>query len=68
DHVLNAIRLAIKNGELQSDRTIMHFFDRESGVLQPGLSTVEVNREGMIEEWPKGFFDQWDQAIEQLLD
>ena len=68
DHDRNAIRLAIKHGELQSDRTIMHFFDRESGVLQPGLSTVEVNREGMIEEWPKGFFDQWDQAIEQLLD
>ena len=68
DHVLNAIRLAVKRGELGAEQTIMHFFDRESGVLQPHLSTVEVNREGMIAEWPQGFFDQWDDAVEQLLD
>lgn len=68
DHVLNAIRLCVKRGELAAKSTIMHFFDRERGVLQPRLSTVEVGPDGMIDSWPKGFFDQWDDAVEELLD
>jgi predicted ATPase len=68
DHVLNAIRLCVKRGELLATDTLMHFFDRERNVLQPHLATVEVGRDGMIDEWPKGFFDQWDNAVEQLLE
>lgn len=68
DHVLNAIRLCVKRDELAAENAIMHFFDRERGVLQPRISTVEVSPDGMIDSWPKGFFDQWDDAIEELLD
>lgn len=68
DHVLNAIRLTIKEGKLDADRTVLHFFTRESGVLQPRLSKVQIGSDGMIDSWPAGFFDQWDQAVEQLLD
>jgi predicted ATPase len=68
DHILNGIRLAVKRGELDAASTIMHFFDRVPNVLQPRLSTVEVSPDGMIDQWPTGFFDQWEHSIEELLD
>lgn len=68
DHVLNAIRLAVKRGELDANETILHFFTREAGVLQPGVVTLEVQPDGMLPAWPPGFFDEWDRALDELLE
>lgn len=68
DHVLNAIRIAVKRGELAADHALLHFFTRSSETLQPAHTQMELSEEGMIERWPAGFFDQWDEAIDELLD
>ena len=68
DHVLNAVRLAVKRQELAATDVLLHFFSRTEDVLQPNKETIEVASDGMIERWPRGFFDQWDQAVEELLD
>jgi predicted ATPase len=67
DHVLNAVRLAVKRSELASSDVLLHFFTRTEGVLQPELTTLPVAPDGMIPAWPRGFFDQWDQALDELL-
>jgi len=67
DHVLNAVRLAVKRQELRADDVLLHFLGRAPGVLQPTLDTLEVTSEGMIGEWPKGFFDEIDRALGELL-
>jgi predicted ATPase len=68
DHVLNAIRVAVKRDELASDSVILQFFTRKDGVLQPNLDTLWVEEDGMIPSWPPGFFDEWDQALDELLE
>jgi predicted ATPase len=68
DHVLNAVRLCVKRSDLRPEAVAVHFFAREDGVLQPELSTLEVSPDGMLPAWPSGFFDQWDQALGELLD
>lgn len=67
DHFLNGIRLSVKAGVLESDSTSILFFER------PGHEATRVTRpriggDGMLSNWPKGFFDEWDEAVGRLLE
>ena len=70
DHVLNGIRLSVKRGDLDKQNTQILFTAREdigrhyhSNVYSP-----VVLDNGDLEEWPEGFFDEWDNALIELLD
>ena len=62
DHVLNGVRRAVKDDRLAADRVAIHFFrprsDQQSQVLTPTLDTS-----GNIDNWPEGFFDQFDTDV-----
>jgi len=65
DHVLNGIRRAVKSGLLPSEDVAIHFFrprgeheDEESLVVSPAM-----DRNGTIDSWPSGFFDQFDEDL-----
>jgi predicted ATPase len=67
DHVLNAVRLAVKRGELDSGSVLLHYLSRNEGALEPILETLEVDGDGMVASWPSGFFDEIDRALDELL-
>jgi len=68
DHVLNGIRLAVRDGRLQPDHVQMHFFRRpERGGQANEVVSPRVDRNGRISSWPNDFFDQWDKSLEALL-
>ena len=67
DHVLNGIRLAVHDGKVPSEEVQLHFFQRG---VQDGQSLVvspHVDKNGRIDRWPDGFFDEWDKSLEALL-
>lgn len=67
DHLLNGIRLSVKDGALGAQQVAVHYFHRESkGDVQ--VAHPVVSADGMLSDWPRGFFDEWDQALDQLLD
>ena len=59
DHVLSGVRRAVKASSLNSEQVAVHFFrppsDEMTQVLSPTLDEL-----GNIDEWPEGFFDQFD--------
>ena len=56
DHLLSGIRLAVKDGLLQPDDVALHFVG-QGGV--PGqVTTLAVDKNGTVSDWPEGFFDQ----------
>ena len=71
DHVLNGIRLAVKQKTIQHSDIAVHFFSGvgsdSHGVISPSIDT-----NGSLDDWPDGFFDQgeldlatltgWDQS------
>jgi predicted ATPase len=66
DHVLNGLRLAVKKGGLPAEATAVHYFRRDkqtSEVVSPVISS-----DGTLSEWPAGFFDEWENTLDQLLD
>lgn len=67
DHVLNGIRLAVKEGVLAPERTRLHFFSRERG-QSSGYETPILGPDGRLSYWPVGFFDQWERSLDRLLD
>lgn len=55
EHVLNACRLGVREGKLPPEELNVLYFRRDS--VDPILR-IEVDKDGMIRDWPDGFFDQ----------
>ncbi|HWS85248.1 MAG TPA: DUF3696 domain-containing protein [Ktedonobacteraceae bacterium] len=66
DHVLNGIRVAVHDGELAPEDVEIHFFQRQKGAQAQVLS-LHIDRNGRIDQWPDGFFDEWDKNLESLI-
>ena len=65
DHVLNGIRRAVKRNALSPDDAALHFFrprDEKDEDAAQVLSPV-LDRDGNIDSWPDGFFDQFDKDM-----
>ena len=67
DHLLNGIRLAVKNGELEPDETQIHYFKRSECDDQFTIDSPEINSDGRLDFWPEGFFDQSEKILMNLL-
>jgi len=69
DHVLNGIRLAVHSGKIPPDKVKLHYFRREerNGQAYVEVLLPQIDRDGRIDQWPDGFFDQWDKSLEGLL-
>ncbi len=69
DHVFNAVRLAVKNKILASDAVDTYFFSvaKEEEKLVYTRELLQINKYGRLSSWPDGFFDEWDNALDQLL-
>lgn len=64
DHVLNGIRKAIAEQEieLKSDACVIHFFDYQV----EGARQLEVKADGTLSAWPPRFFDQSEKDLGDL--
>lgn len=70
DHVLNGIRLAVHGGKLDPKDVQLHYFQRQNreGQAVTEVISPRINRNGRIDRWPDGFFDEWDKSLEILLE
>lgn len=59
DHVLSGVRRAVKAGTLQAKQVAIHFFQAPSENAVQVISPT-IDRAGNIDQWPAGFFDQFD--------
>ncbi len=66
DHVLNGLRLSIKNGRLPANSAAVHYFRRSN--LATEVISPRIDNDGMLSDWPQGFFDEWESSLEKLLD
>ncbi|WP_241910961.1 AAA family ATPase [Vibrio splendidus] len=57
DHVMDGVRLAVKEQVVTPSQVEIHFFKKDSeGRSQ--LETPKIDEQGKMEFWPVGFFDQ----------
>jgi predicted ATPase len=67
DHILNGIRVAIKKSIIQSKQTQIYYFRKEKDKLETIIDTIKINEQGAIKSYPKHFFDQFDNDLDELL-
>ncbi|PEC73675.1 MULTISPECIES: AAA family ATPase [Bacillus cereus group] len=56
EHIINRIRLKIKESPELLDKINVLFFENDNGIIN--YTDIEMTKEGKISYWPKGFFDQ----------
>lgn len=69
DHILNGIRLAVKNresGVSKNDVQICHF-TRDTVTGDSYIEAPLILDNGELSAWPDGFFDEWDKSLDALL-
>lgn len=65
DHVLNGIRIAVREGILPPGDAALHYFSRsERGIVQ--VETPRIDADGKIDSWPEGFFDEGIKSLASL--
>jgi predicted ATPase len=68
DHVLNGVRVATKQQLISPEKVGIFFFERyladehRTEIIQP-----IIDENGRINKWPPGFFDEWDNQLDELL-
>lgn len=78
DHVINGVRVAVRDGILKPEDVNISFFERKPHrVLGPDgeiyteiyseVNPISVDQNGMLSDYPKGFLDEWDNQLEELM-
>lgn len=69
DHLLNGIRVAVKKSLLPPEKVRLYFLGRQEqdGQLTSSVISPRMDQNGRLDQWPDGFFDEWDKSLEQLL-
>ena len=65
DHVLNGIRLSVKNKVIDKKLVRLNYFQKKNDVHQ--VENPEIFEDGRLTFWPEGFFDEWDKAIDEMF-
>jgi predicted ATPase len=68
DHLLNGVRLAVKQKIVEPQKVRMHYFERALDTGECFVQSPEILASGELTNWPSGFFDQWQQSLDELLD
>ena len=56
DHLLNGIRIAVRDGLLKPEQTALNYFARHGSRID--VTTPKIDTNGKIDNWPEGFFDE----------
>jgi predicted ATPase len=67
DHVLNGIRKSVKKKTIGNDDVHIHFFARGTDLGSNVVTKPRISVDGGIDTWPEGFFDQFEQDLEELF-
>ncbi|MBF0612259.1 MAG: DUF3696 domain-containing protein [Magnetococcales bacterium] len=68
DHVLNGVRLAVKDCGIPAEKVILHFFhhhpDRNSPLVP--VTAIHLDQQGQFSDAPDGFFDQLEKDLSHI--
>ncbi|MBF4133297.1 MULTISPECIES: AAA family ATPase [Streptomyces] len=65
DHVINGVRLAVKQGRITPAQAVFHYFRGDGTGVE--VVTPRVDSDGMLDQWPTGFFDELENTLDQLI-
>ncbi len=70
DHILNGVRIAARKKMLNAADVTLTYFSidyEKNGDFKRCISYPKLLQNGQIDQWPEGFFDEWDNSLLELL-
>jgi len=67
DHFLNGIRVATKKGLLTPEQSKVYYFRKEKDELETKVDEINIDKNGKIDNWTEGFFDEYSKQLDELL-
>ncbi len=67
EHILNGIRIAVKEGKVSSSTVIFNYFVKDSKTDMSEVTSIFTDDHGMLDSWPDGFFDETEHALLRLI-
>jgi len=69
DHILNGIRVAVKENEIEEDKAILFYFERiiEADEQYSKVTNIEIDKNGELSAYPKDMMDEWSNQLFKLL-
>lgn len=69
DHILNGIRVAVKEGNISKDKVVAFYFDK---VVEPTeqyskITNIEIGQNGELSDYPTNMLDEWSNQLLKLL-
>ena len=69
DHILNGIRVAVKENLVDRQNVNILYFDKETTEKEQftKVKPIEIDRNGELKEYPKNFLDEWSNQLMKLV-
>ena len=69
DHILNGIRVAVKENKIDKDKVNILFFDRETTETEQYAKVIpiKIDKNGALSEYPDNFMDEWSNQLSKLI-
>ena len=66
DHIINGVRVAVKEGRLSASDTVVSYFSRNED-QETTVEEIRMDRNGNLESFPEGLLDEWGLLLERLI-
>lgn len=67
DHLMNGIRIACHQGLIDNNDIEMDLIGVEQDGVTHNRQNISLDKEGYVENWVPGFFDEWETALKSLI-
>lgn len=69
DHIVNGIRVAVKEKLIDPDKVVLFFFDKvvASEEQYSHITNIEIDANGELSEYPQNMLDEWSNQLLKLL-
>lgn len=67
DHILNGVRVAVKHKAIPPNDVAIRFFTYDDQQQRHYVEKPRLYADGGIDYWPKGFFDQFEMDLQELM-
>lgn len=66
DHVLNGVRVAVKNGHISNKKVGISFFSKNRD-QETKVDNIYVDEKGNLSDYPSGLLDEWGILMTELI-
>jgi len=69
DHILNGIRVAVKENKIDKDKVNILFFERETTETEQYAKVIpiKIDKNGALNDYPDNFMDEWSNQLSKLI-